>query len=253
MNPNKWIVLFGGAGREGIVERMLMEGIDVEAIFVPARRIAKLENAVSKLRGLRCSIIEVDRSDMSNMIAPFYGSALLSIGFPYIVPEDILEHFIPALNVHPTLLPKYRGGKSGAYVLLNNEQKSGSTIHHMTNTIDCGDIVVQSDISISPFDTIRSVQRKVYAREPELVIEALAAVENCAQVIPQDNYQCSEVLPNRTPEDSEVDPTLPLIELINIIRASDPDDFPAFFEYHGQKVGIKLWRLEKPPDEFDMI
>ena len=65
--------------------------------------------------------------------------------------------------------------------------------------------------------------------------------------------QATEFPRVRVPEDSKIDPSRPLTDIINLIRACDPDDFPAFFEYHGQKVGIKLWRLEKPLDESDMI
>jgi hypothetical protein len=44
-----------------------------------------------------------------------------------------------------------------------------------------------------------------------------------------------------------------MLELWNEIRACDPDDYPAFFVIHGQKVCIRLWRPEKPEDEFDLI
>lgn len=249
----QWVVLFGGAGRERSIERMFSEGIEVRAIIVPAVRSAKLENAVSKLKALQCKLIEVDRSNMSSTFASFKGSALLSIGFPYLLPLDLLRLFQPALNVHPTLLPRYRGPTSGAYILLNNEIESGSTVHHMTAEMDRGDIILQSHVNINPFDTIRSLQRKVYAKEPELIISSIIALENGAQTFPQDESQASEFPKVRVPEDNKIDPSRPFTDIINLIRASDPDEFPAFFEYHGQKVGIKLWRLEKPLDETDMI
>ena len=253
VTKKKWLVLFGGAGREQCIERILAEGINVQAIAVPAQRGAKLENVVSKLRALQCSLIEVDRSNMSSVFRSFRGCALLSIGFPYLIPRDLLKLFQPALNVHPTLLPRYRGPTSGAYILLNNEQESGSTVHHMTAEMDRGDIVLQSYVSINPFDTIRSLQRKVYSQEPELVLNAMIALENGARALPQDESQASEFPRARVPEDSKIDPSRPLTDIVNLIRACDPDEFPAFFEYHGQKVGIKLWRLKKPLDESDMI
>lgn len=244
-SKKKWIILFGGAGREACIERMLLEDINVPAIVVPARRNAKLEAAVSKLKALNCELIEVERSSMAKVLGRFEGSALLSIGFPYLVPAELLGLFKPALNLHPTLLPRYRGPTSGAYILMNDEKESGSTIHYMTAEMDRGEILMQNCVLLSPFDTIRSLQRKVYAKEPELVIKALLALENGRKGASQDESQASEFPKKRTPKDSELDPALPLIDLVNKIRACDPSEFPAFFMYHGQKVCVQLRRYER--------
>lgn len=248
-----WIVLFGGAGREGCIKRMLAENVNILAIVVPARRSEKLENAVSKLKSLPCNIIEVEKSRLEEMLSYYSGNALLSIGFPYLIPADLLRLFQPALNVHPTQLPRYRGPTTGAYVLINNEQESGSTVHYMTEHMDRGDIVAQSRVSLTPFETLRSLQRKVYSREPDLVIEALEALKNGIKLQLQDQSHASEFPKKRVPADSEIDPTRPLNELFNTIRACDPDEFPAFFMIHGQKVCIRLWRPDKKQDEFDEI
>ena len=248
-----WVVLYGGAGREASVLRMLEEGVKVVAIVIPSRRSHKLEQAVSKLKAQSCRLIEVEKTGLQDVLQPLAGNALLSIGFPYLIPADLLTLFQPALNLHPTLLPRYRGPTSGAYILINNEPESGSTLHHMTAQMDRGKIVVQSRIALTPFDTIRSLQRKVYGCEPQLVIDGLVALRSGAIPQPQDETQASEYPKKRTPADSEIDPSLPLRDLINEIRACDPEQFPAFFIYHGEKVCIKLWRPEKTIDEFDLI
>lgn len=248
-----WIVLFGGAGREGCVQRMVDEGIRLRAIVVPARRSQKLDAAVARLRPLSCPIVEAERSTLPSVLRDLAGGPLLSIGFPMIVPAELLEHFAPALNIHPTLLPQYRGPTTAAYVLLNDEKESGSTVHLMTQEMDRGAIVAQSRVALHAFDTIRSLQRKVYANEPQLVIEALRALSDGKPPKPQDESRASEYPKRRTPEDSEVDPTRSLEQLFNEIRACDPDDFPAFFYHRGQKVCIRLWRADKPAGAEDEI
>jgi len=248
-----WVILFGGAGREGCIERMIAENVNLMTIIVPAHRSAKLEQAVYKLKALSCEVIEVDRNGLANALKPFSGNALLSIGFPYLIPIELLRLFQPALNIHPTQLPRYRGPTTGAYILINNEQESGSTVHHMTEQMDRGDIVAQSRVALTPFETIRSLQRKVYSREPDLVMEALTALELGAKAQPQDESQASEFPKKRTPADSEIDPTRPLNELFNQIRACDPDEFPAFFYYQGSKVCVKLWRENKLPESQDEL
>lgn len=250
---NSWVILFGGAGRESCVERILEQGVNVKAVVVPARRNAKLDRAVEKLKALPCTLIEVEKTHLNEVLRVLSGNALLSIGFPYLIPGNLLGLFHPALNLHPTLLPQYRGPTTGAYILLNNERESGSTVHHMTVEMDRGDVIAQSRVALTCFDTIRSLQRKVYAEEPQLVINAFAELENGARAQPQEESMASEFPKRRTPADSEIDPTRPLIELINHIRACDPEDFPAFFIYKGERVCIRLWRPEKSADAEDEI
>ena len=249
----RWVVIFGGAGRETCVERMLDEGVDVSAILVPKRRSAKLENSLRRLRNLGVTIIEVDKATLGSVLTPYAGLALLSIGFPYLLDGELLKMFRPALNLHPTLLPRYRGPTTAAYILINGEKESGSTVHYMTADMDRGEILAQSSVSLNAFDTVRSLQRKVYATEPQLVMDAIAALEAGVQPRPQDEGQASEFPKRRTPADSEIDPARPLSALFNQIRACDPDEFPAFFYHEGQKVCIRLWRPEKTTKEADEI
>jgi methionyl-tRNA formyltransferase len=252
-STKQWIVLFGGAGREASIERMLMEGHDVKVVVVPARRNAKLEKAVDKLKTLPCELLEVERIELVDFLKSFAGKALLSIGFPYLIPGEVLELFQPALNVHPTLLPRYRGPTTAAYILINNERESGSTVHYMTAEMDRGDVVAQSRVELSGFETVRSLQRKVYASEPQLVVDAVAAISAGIKSWPQDESCATEFPKKRTPVDSEIDPSRPLSELFDQIRSCDPEDFPAFFIHKGQKVCIRLWRPEKFRDEADQI
>lgn len=255
MNKSKkqWVVMFGGAGREACIEQMLNEGVNIPVILVPKWRGARLENSLRHLRYLDLTIIEVDKAMLGNALTPYAGMALLSIGFPYLVDGELLKMFRPALNLHPTLLPHYRGPTTAAYILINGEKKSGSTVHFMTADMDRGYILAQSVVALNAFDTVRSLQRKVYATEPKLVMDAIVAMEAGVKPWPQDESQASEFPKRRTPADSEIDPARPLSELFNQIRSCDPDDFPAFFYHEGQKVCIRLWRPEKTAKEADEI
>ena len=58
----QWVVLFGGADREGEVEALLGAGVDVAAVLVPERRSARLEHSVKRLREMPTRVIEVDQS-----------------------------------------------------------------------------------------------------------------------------------------------------------------------------------------------
>lgn len=252
-NTKEWVILFGGVGRESCIGRIFSEGLKVKAIVVPKKRNEKLESVVLSLKSFPCSLIEVGKNELESALIGFVGKALLSIGFPYLIPNTLLSVFSPAINIHPTLLPRYRGPTTGAYVLINGEKESGSTVHFMEKEMDRGHVISQSKVPITPFDTVRSLQRKVYAAEPQLLIEALQLLESGFTGEPQDETKATEFPKKRTPADSEVDPNRPLVDLFNQIRACDPEDYPAYFWHDGEKVFIKLWRRNKPSSESDLI
>ena len=248
-----WLILFGGAGREGVIERLVADGIDVRLVIVPFKQSSRLRDSVARLAVLRIKIEVIGREGLSDALSARHDCCLLSLGFPYIIPKSIYSRHKIALNIHPTLLPKYRGPTTGAYILINNEVESGSTVHLIEEDADKGAIVAQSHVFLTPFDTLRSLQRKVYQTEPSLIMEALCNLDQGKAPIPQDESISSNYPERRKPENSEVDPTKPLVELFNEIRASDFEDFPAFFYHEGQKVCVKLWREHKPANAEDEL
>ena len=251
-SKQNWIILFGGSGREGVIDRLMSEGIAIVAIIVPAKQSIKLKTSVRNIKSMGLNISEVTPNALEHVLINYNGSNILSIGFPYIIPQNILMRHKIAINIHPTLLPKYRGPTTGAYILINNEKESGSTVHHMAKEVDSGDIILQKKVKLSPFDTIKSLQRKVYSIEPDLISEAFCLLDkNIARK--QDLTKGSIFFKRRKPSDSQINPNKPLIELVNEIRACDAKHFPAFFYYHGEKVNLKLWRDKKPNDADDEI
>ncbi|HYW56853.1 MAG TPA: formyltransferase family protein [Polaromonas sp.] len=248
-----WVILFGGAGREAVVESLVAAGIPIQRVIVPVKQAPKLVRSIEKLSILGLSIVNVTKGEVEARLEQTKDCNLLSVGFPFIIPKAAYFKRPIALNVHPTLLPKYRGPTSGPYILINDERESGSSVHLLAEEVDAGDIVIQSRVSISPFDTVRSLQKKVYATEPSLVIQALKILDAGSPPTTQDQREATVYPVARRPSDSEIDPTLPLVELFNQIRACDPVDYPAFFQYRGEKVCIKLWRPDKPEGEADAI
>ena len=247
------LILFGGAGREGIIHRLIDHGIEIKKIVVPKVQSTKLKQSIQSLKEIPVVIEKVGKEDLLIALNLEDSAFLISIGFPYIIPREAFNRYEIALNVHPTLLPKYRGPTTGAFIIKNNEPITGSTVHILEEEVDKGPIVAQSEVSLTPFDTIRSMQRKVYGKEANLVIEAITKLENGFIPIPQDEDLASIYTKVLKPEDSLIDSKKPLEKLIDDIRACDPIDFPAYFFYHGQKIFIKVWRSEKANDEEDML
>ena len=87
----------------------------------------------------------------------------------------------PIINVHPSLLPKYKGLNVVERAMEAGEEKTGCTVHYVNEELDGGEIIMQAEVDIMPHDTIKSltkaIQRKEYAILP-------AAIEHVKQRIP---------------------------------------------------------------------
>lgn len=166
-----------------MISYMQANGLNVIKVIVPTKRSQRLDAAIMQLRDKGFDVSEVNKDNLAVSLDSLLAYPLLSLGFPHIVPKRIFEKHPLAINVHPTLLPKYRGPSSGAYILMNGEEKSGSTVHLMVDEVDKGAIVLQREVPFSPFDTIRSMQQKVYRIEPKLVVDAINQIDQCAPLV----------------------------------------------------------------------
>lgn len=245
-------IFFGSYGRESTLYYLRDRGHDIENIYVPHNPNSRLRASLETLS--RDFMLRYLNKNELSSLPPKKKQLLISIGFPYIFPKSLLDNYAYCINSHPTLLPKYRGPMSGVYQIMNGEQETGLTIHFIDQGVDTGPILLQKKICISLFDTVKSVQKRVYSLEPQAMHEALESLYS-ANFMPilQDETKASSYLKIRTPDDSEIDPTKTLCELYNDIRACDPVNYPAFFKVGGQRVYIKLWRKDKGDDDDDTI
>src|SRR5579862_8304588 len=89
-------------------------------------------------------------------------SIIYSFSYRHLIPESVLElASIGAFNLHPSLLPAYRGRAPVNWVLVNGERETGVTLHHMVARADAGDIVAQQSVAIEDSDTALSLSRKL--------------------------------------------------------------------------------------------
>jgi methionyl-tRNA formyltransferase len=249
-----WAYLSSGP-RAAVLKRLLSEGFDIAGVYVTdPERWPKVSSTVSLAKEVGLPVRVLSRADLSVPPEELRDAHCLSVGFGFILPKVFLQHVRICLNVHGTLLPKYPGGRSLNWLLVNGEQESGVTVHIVDEGVDTGPIVLQRAFRLSQFETSASLFRKTLAFEPDVVVDALRRYEqegpSCA--IPQSPHEATW-LPDRVPAHSQIDPGRPLSSLFNEIRAADPDRFPAHFYVDGQKVCVRLWRPDKPADECDLI
>ena len=80
------------------------------------------------------------------------------------------------LNIHPSLLPKYKGLYTHQRVLDNNEKYSGCTVHYVTPKLDSGKIILQKKVKVSKKDTIKTLSERILKQEHKLYPRALKKI-----------------------------------------------------------------------------
>ena len=95
-------------------------------------------------------------------------------GFMRILSKNFIQKFKkPIMNIHPSLLPKYKGLNTHKRVIENKEKYSGSTVHIVTSKLDSGRIILQKKIKISKFDNEKTLEKKILKIEHKLYYKAL--------------------------------------------------------------------------------
>ena len=96
-----------------------------------------------------------------------------------ILSKNFIKHFKKKiLNIHPSLLPKYKGLNTHKRALENKERYSGCTVHIVNTRLDSGKIILQKKVKITKKDTVRSLAKKILAEEHKLYPKAILKVFN---------------------------------------------------------------------------
>ena len=98
-------------------------------------------------------------------------------GFMRILSKSFIKNFKgKILNIHPSLLPKYKGLNTHQRVISNNEKYSGCTVHFVNSGLDAGKIILQKKVKITKFDTAKSLAKKILIQEHKLYPKAIRKV-----------------------------------------------------------------------------
>ncbi len=100
-------------------------------------------------------------------------------GFMKILSKNFIKKFkYKIVNIHPSLLPKYKGLKTHERVIKNKEKFSGCTVHYVNNKLDAGKIILQSRVRISAKDNSFTLANKILKKEHKLYSAAILKIFN---------------------------------------------------------------------------
>lgn len=190
---------------------------------------------------------DVNAPDVVARIAAAEPDYLFSAMFRQIVKAELLAAARRgALNLHPSLLPKFRGRAPINWVLVQGETETGVTLHYMVEKADRGDIVAQRRIAIDDDDTALTLHRKA-AREARILFRETypALVAGTAPRIAQDSSRAS-YFGARKPEDGEIDWRWPARRVYDLVRAVT-HPYPGAFTWDVDKRLLVWWAKPAPP------
>jgi methionyl-tRNA formyltransferase len=148
-----------------------------------------------------------------------------------------------ALNMHGSLLPKYRGRAPVNWAILHGERETGATLHDMVERADSGDIVDQAAVPILEDDDARDVFAKVTVAAETVLARSLPGVIAGTAVRRTQPIEPGQYFGRRRPEDGRIDWSWPAARIHNLVRAVAPPFPGAFADILGHRWGIYRTRV----------
>ncbi|MGC6769269.1 methionyl-tRNA formyltransferase [Enterococcus sp. LJL51] len=231
-----------------ILEGLIEAGYDIQAVVTqPDRPVGRkrimtpppVKEAAVK-HGLQVLQPEkISGSEEMETIIALAPDVIVTAAFGQFLPERLLQ--VPAfgaVNVHASLLPKYRGGAPVHYSIMNGEKETGVTIMEMIKKMDAGGIYAQKSIPISQLDDVGTMFDKLSLVGKELLLVTLPGIlSGETKPVPQDESQVT-FSPNITREQERIDWQKTAAEIDCQVRGLRP--WPtAFAVYQG--TNWKIW------------
>lgn len=167
---------------------------------------------------------------------------IVTAAFGQFLPERLLElpHY-GAINVHASLLPKYRGGAPVHYALWNGDEQTGVTIMRMVKQMDAGDMIAQAELSIDNEDNVSTLFDKLSLLGRDLLMDTLPDFfAGVLEEVPQDERQVT-YSPNITREQERIDWKQAAMEIQNQVRGMNA--WPGAHTMM-KEVRWKIWQAE---------
>ena len=130
-----------------------------------------------------CYVNAKDEDKMVQLFEAYRVDLIVLAGYMRVI-KDPDAFPAPIINVHPSLLPKYKGLHAVEQAIDSGDEETGCTVHYVNEELDGGEIILQGEVPILPEDTVESltkaIQRKEYALLPQ-------AIENVKYQLPKQN------------------------------------------------------------------
>ena len=188
-------------------------------------------------------------SELIKKIKDLDPDLIVVVAYGKILPREIID--IPKygiINVHSSLLPKYRGASPIHSAILNGEKETGVSIMYIEEGLDSGDVILMESCEITENDTLGTLHDKLKVIGAELLGKAITLIEKEEVTSsPQDHTKATFVKPI-TKEEEKIDWSRPAEEVYNNVRGLNP--FPGAYTTFKDTV-VKIYETEKDYEEYE--
>jgi methionyl-tRNA formyltransferase len=192
--------------------------------------------------------------DLAPKLAALAPDYIFSFYYRYMIPAQILACAkIAALNMHGSLLPKYRGRAPVNWAILHGETQTGATLHIMEAKPDAGDIVGQSAVSIGPDETATDIFAKVSDAAVNVIKEILPSLTQGKVPRKPNDLENGSYFGGRKPSDGQIHWNQNATQVHNLVRAVAPPYPGAFTDHQGKTMVVARTSLKGPfPDKLNL-
>ncbi len=173
--------------------------------------------------------------------------AIIVVGYGRIIPQWMID--LPRfgnLNLHASLLPKYRGAAPIQWAVASGETVTGITTMRIDAGLDTGDILMQRELPILPDDTAETLAPKLASMGAELMVETLRGLERGTVTPVSQDHSLASLAPILKKEDGRMDFARPAVELFDRMRGFRP--WPGAFTIFRAKT-LQVHRAQPAQDE----
>jgi methionyl-tRNA formyltransferase len=181
-------------------------------------------------------------ADVVHSIASLGADAMIVAAYGLILPPEVLSVFqYGCINIHASVLPRWRGAAPIQQALLAGDRETGVSIMRMEEGLDTGPVFTIERIRIESRDTSSTLHDKLAALGARTIVRALAGIESGSLQAEPQSVGGITYAHKITREQARIDWKLPAVELDRAVRAFNP--FPAAFSFFDEQV-VKIWDAE---------
>lgn len=212
------------------------KGRSKELQFPPVKEVAVKYN-IPVLQPVR-----IKRPEEIEILKQYEADIYVVAAFGQILSQEILD--MPkygCLNIHASLLPKYRGASPIQHVIIEGEEETGITIMQMDAGIDTGDMLYKKSIAIEDDDTYETLHDKLMVLGGEAIVEALELLETGALIPEKQDHSTSSHVKMIAKEMGNIDFAKTAWEIDRLVRGLNP--WPSAFCFYKGKQ-LKIWKVK---------
>jgi methionyl-tRNA formyltransferase len=178
----------------------------------------------AKQNSIACIETEnINAPEMAEKVSACGGDLLVVIAFGQKIANHVIKlHPKGAINVHASLLPKYRGAAPINRAIMNGETETGITIITLADRMDAGKILIHAKTSITPDDCAQTLHDKLASISPPLLIETIDKIDSGKAIYTPQDDTAATFAPKLTKADGYIDWTASATSIVNQIRGLWP-------------------------------